>query len=74
MLKITGVVAFSIAFALGGCAGEKPPVPAPSPNEFCKIAKPIYFEPADKLTDRTERAIIAHNEKGAALCQWQGAS
>jgi len=26
------------------------------------------------MTAQTERAIIVHNETGAALCQWQGAS
>lgn len=50
------------------------PAPAASPSEFCRIAKPIYFDPADRLTDRTERAIISHNEQGEKLCQWQGAS
>jgi len=40
-------------------------------GDFCQIAKPIYFDPADRMTERTERAIIALNEKGAALCVWK---
>lgn len=49
-----------------GCATS-----GPVPNVYCDIAKPIYFDPADRMTERTERAIIAHNEKGAALCGWK---
>ena len=41
-------------------------------DSFCLVAKPIYFSPADRMSERTERAIIAHNEKGAALgCGWK---
>ncbi len=43
----------------------------PAPNSYCDNAKPIYFDPADKMTRQTERAIITHNEKGAALCRWR---
>jgi len=39
-------------------------------NPDCNF-RPIYFDPADRLTDATEKAIIAHNEKGAALCGWK---
>lgn len=37
-------------------------------DSFCLAAKPIYFAAADRLTERTERAIIAHNEKFESLC------
>jgi hypothetical protein len=40
-------------------------------GSFCDNAKPIYFDPADKMTRQTEKAIIVHNEKGAALCGWR---
>lgn len=51
--------------SLTSCAGSGPV------NSYCEVAKPIYFDVADKMTQRTERAIIAHNEKGAALCGWK---
>ena len=43
----------------------------PARGSFCDIAKPIYFQPDDQMTLATERAIIKHNEVGAALCRWQ---
>lgn len=52
--------------SLSGCAGS-----GPVPDSFCLVAKPIYFSPADKLSERTERAIITHNEKGASICGWK---
>ena len=39
-------------------------------DSFCLVAKPIYFAPSDRMSERTERAIIAHNEKGRAICGW----
>jgi len=55
-----------ILLSLIGCAGS-----GSVPDSFCLVAKPIYFSPADKLSERTERAIIRHNEVGAALCSWK---
>lgn len=52
--------------SLAACATS-----GPVPSSYCDIARPIYFAPADRLSDRTERAIIAHNEKGADLCGWK---
>lgn len=40
-------------------------------DSFCVIAKPIYFSSKDLLSNETERAIIAHDEKGAAICGWK---
>lgn len=54
-----------ILLSLSGCAASG------SVDSFCLVAKPIYFSPADKLSERTERAIIVHNEKGASLCSWK---
>ncbi len=71
-MKSSVALTLLVTLSASACATSGP-APQASPNEFCKIAKPIYFDPADRLTDRTERAIIAHNEKGAALCRWQGA-
>lgn len=47
------------------------PAPAPSTGEFCKISRPIYFDPADRMTRTTEAEIIKHNEVGAKLCGWK---
>lgn len=51
--------------SLTSCAGS-----GPAPNSFCDVAKPIYFDPADRMTRQTEKAIITHNEKGAKVCGW----
>lgn len=51
--------------SLAACAQSGPA------DTFCLVAKPIYFSTQDMLSDRTERAIIAHNEKGASLCGWK---
>jgi hypothetical protein len=42
-----------------------------SADSFCLVAKPIYFMPDERMSDRTERAIIRHNEVGASLCGWR---
>lgn len=52
-----------ILLSLSACATS-----GPGPDNYCLIAKPIYFAPADKLSDRTERAIITHNETWQKLC------
>lgn len=52
--------------SLSGCAAG-----GPAPNSFCDVARPIYFAAADRLTEPTVRAIVAHNEKGAELCGWR---
>ena len=38
---------------------------------FCGIAKPIYLDKGDEVSDRTARAVVGHNEVGARLCGWQ---
>lgn len=48
--------------SLSGCAANG------SADSFCLVAKPIYFSPSDRMAERTERAIITHNEKYEALC------
>jgi hypothetical protein len=50
-----------------GCATSGPA----SPDTFCIVARPIWFDPSDRMSERTERAIITHNEKGARLCGWR---
>jgi predicted small lipoprotein YifL len=52
-----------ILLSLIGCATS-----GPGPDGYCLVARPIYFAPADKLTERTERAIITHNETWQQLC------
>ena len=52
-----------ILLSLSGCAGS-----GNAPDSFCLVARPIYFSPADRMSDRTERAIIVHNEQWQSLC------
>jgi hypothetical protein len=40
-------------------------------GSFCEIAEPIRPANVDVLTDAEVRDILAHNEKGAALCGWK---
>jgi len=37
-------------------------------DSYCLVAKPIYFAPADRMSERTEKAIIVHNETWESLC------
>jgi predicted small lipoprotein YifL len=53
-----------VSLSLGGC-GTSGPV-----NPDCNF-RPLYLDPADVLTERTLRDIIAHNEKGETLCGWK---
>lgn len=58
-----GLISVVCAVAIiSGCATSGPA------DSFCLVAKPIYFMPNDRMSERTERAIIAHNEKYEALC------
>lgn len=36
---------------------------------YCDVAKPIYFSGEDKVSRRTENAIIAHDETWEKLCK-----
>jgi hypothetical protein len=56
-----------VTVSLTSCAANGPV----AVNSFCEVARPIYFDPADRMTQRTERAIIRHNEVGAAVCGWK---
>lgn len=53
-----------IAASVTGCAPSGPV------RDYCLIAEPIYFHPDDKITDRTETAILKHNERGSSICGW----
>ncbi len=37
-------------------------------NNYCTIAKPIYFSKIDRMSVVTEKAIIAHDETWEKLC------
>ncbi len=50
--------------SLPGCASGGPA----RTDTYCLLAQPIYFDREDKLTVRTEKAIIAHNELWASAC------
>lgn len=42
-------------------------------GSFCEIAKPIRLSDAaiDALSDQEVAALLAHNRKGAELCEWK---
>ena len=48
--------------SLSACAKSGPV------DSFCMVSKPIYFASVDRMSERTERAIITHNETWAKLC------
>ena len=52
---------------LTGCAALGQ-TPAPAAGDFCDIAKPIPWSPAD--TDETIRDVKSHNAVGKARCGW----
>lgn len=54
-----------LAVLLAGCTTTK--------GSFCQISSPIRLsgETVDHLSDAEVAAILAHNEKGAALCRWK---
>lgn len=51
--------------ALSACATSSP---APVPDSYCLIAKPIYSAESD--TEETKRQIDEHNAAGEAVCGW----
>lgn len=72
-MKSTTVLTLLALTSLTACAPNGLVQVQTTPDTFCLVAKPIYFDMADRMTERTERAIIAHNEKGEKLCKWSGA-
>lgn len=43
-------------------------------NSFCTIAKPIYFDRTDKVSEATKREVYEHFEIGKKLCGWRSVS
>ena len=68
-MKSSAALTLLVILSLSACE-RNGRAPEARPDSFCAIARPIYFEPSDRMSARTERAIIAQNEKGAALCGW----
>jgi len=60
-------VGLLLSFGASGCATREP-----MGAEFCLVARMIFIEPEDVLTDSTARQILYHNELGARLCDWPG--
>ena len=57
-------VLVALAASLGACAK-----PAPvAVDAGCDWVRPILIEPADQFTDRTARALLAHNETWDKRC------
>lgn len=59
------ILAVALIVALAGCAT--------SSGSFCAVERPIRPSAAEvaTLSDATVAAVLAHNEKGQALCQWK---
>jgi hypothetical protein len=58
------LMALPMVALLASCA------PSGSVNDYCLIAEPIYVGEGDVFEDATARAVLKHNETGAALCGW----
>ena len=43
-------------------------------NSFCTLAKPIYFDKTDKVSEDTKREVYEHFVLGEKLCGWSPAS
>lgn len=56
---------------LTACVTDGPAPSAAPPDTFCAIAKPIYFDKTDKVSVRTELAVIEHDVTGQNLCGWK---
>lgn len=39
-------------------------------GNFCDVARPLFIDKDDVLTDGTARQILNNNEKGQELCRW----
>lgn len=61
-VKAVGIGLLSIAAV--GCASISPV------HDYCQLAKPIFLAKgeAQKLSDATDREILAHNETWAKVC------
>jgi Zn-dependent protease with chaperone function len=59
------VLILAAALALAACQTTS--------GSFCQVSSPIRLsaETVDHLSDQEVAAILAHNEKGAALCRWK---
>lgn len=57
--------ALLLLLALSACTTTK--------GTFCSISEPIRLSPqaVDALTDAEARDVLAHNERGKALCGWR---
>jgi hypothetical protein len=50
------------ALSVAGCVTSGPA------NDYCILAGPIYLSRVDVLSERTEDAVIRHNERFEAVC------
>jgi hypothetical protein len=55
------LLGFLLMCSVTGCATGQ--------GNYCLIAKPIYLDKADVLTDQTAAAILTHDQTWAALCR-----
>jgi hypothetical protein len=64
MVKALNIVAIAAFASLCACTTTPK-------GSFCSIASAIRPANVDVLTDAEVKDILAHNEKGAALCGWK---
>jgi len=70
--------ALACLLALAGCPATCPPAVDPEVvtktrivDTSCDWVRPIYLDKADVLTDATAKAILAHDQAGAKICNWK---
>lgn len=40
-------------------------------GSYCSIAKPIYLDKGDRISNKTASTILTHDETGMELCGWK---
>jgi hypothetical protein len=77
MISKTGLGS-ALLVLLTGCAATCPPIAPPEVvtktrvvDTSCDWVKPIYLDKTDVLSDATASAILAHDQAGAAHCNWK---
>ena len=63
---VTRLIVMLAMLAVPGCS-----LPTRSMHDFCLLSKPILVSRMDVFTPETAKAILDHNERGAAQCGWK---
>lgn len=74
----TGLSSVLACVLLAGCATDCPQTAVPEVvaktrivDTSCDWVKPIYLDKSDVLSDATAKAILAHDQAGAKICNWK---